>query len=39
MHKVNQLYEKLLSSNRLDDWQKSVTDESYQQKLLKEYGI
>ncbi len=39
MNKVNQLYKKLLSNNRLDDWQKSVTDESYQQKLLKEYGI
>lgn len=39
MNKVNQLYKKLANNNRLDDWQKSVSDESYQRKLLKEYGI
>ncbi|MCC8138496.1 MAG: hypothetical protein LIO76_10685 [Clostridiales bacterium] len=39
MNKVNQLNKNLLNNNRFDDLKKSIADESYQRKLLKEYGI
>lgn len=30
---------KLLNDNRIDDLKKAITDESYREKLYKEYGL
>lgn len=36
---INLLNKKLLEDDRMNDLQKSITDEAYQQKLLKEYSL
>lgn len=36
---INLLNKKLLEDERMNDLQKSITDEAYQQKLLKEYSL
>lgn len=36
---INLLNKKLLDDDRMNDLQKSITDEAYQQKLLKEYSL
>lgn len=37
--RLNNLNEKLLNDNRIDDLKKAITDESYREKLYKEYGL
>lgn len=37
--KINQLNQKLLQDNRMDDLLRATQDSTFQEKLLKEYGI
>ena len=37
--RLNLLYRKLLSENRLEDLRKSIEDEEYQNRLYEEYGL
>ncbi len=37
--RLNLLYGKLLSENRLEDLRKSIEDEEYQNRLYEEYGL
>ena len=37
--RLGQLYEKLIEDRRLKDWERSVKDSKYRERLYKEYGI
>lgn len=37
--RINTLYQKLKSDNRMDDLMKAIDDENYQELLLKEYQL
>ena len=37
--RLNKLYGSLLKDGRMEDLQKAVSDESYMEKLYKEYGL
>ena len=37
--RLNNLNEKLLNDNRIEDLKKAVTDESYREQLYKGYGL
>lgn len=38
-NKINELNRKLTQENRLDDLKRAANDETYQNELLKEYGL
>ena len=37
--RVNNLYEKLMNDGRMEELKKAISDESYREKLYKEYGL
>lgn len=37
--RLNKLYGSLLKDGRIEDLQKAISDESYMEKLYKEYGL
>ena len=37
--RINDLNQRLLKENRFDDLEKSIKDEAYQEKLLREYNL
>lgn len=38
-NKINELNRKLIQENRLEDLKRAANDETYQNELLKEYGL
>ena len=37
--RVNSLYEKLMNTGRMEELKKAISDESYREKLYKEYDL
>lgn len=37
--RVNSLYEKLMNAGRMEELKKAISDESYREKLYKEYDL
>lgn len=38
-YRITELYRKLMTDNRMDDFKKSMTNTEYQKQLLKEYDL
>lgn len=39
LERANRLAKRLINEGRMEDWERSTTDETYREKLFREYGI